>query len=307
MLKVIVTGSAGHFGSFFTNRMLQNNVKVIGIDNLLYGGDSMLSFISHPNFEFKNLDICNGLDAFDGRADYIIHFAALVGPVCDKKPEKAWQINYEATLKICKWAEINGSKLIFLSTCSNYGIQKGLATEKSELNPLGIYAKTKVAAEKQILANFRNSKILRIATLAGLSPRPRFDTMLNQWVYEGFSKGEIECYQPQANRPFTHLLDASEALLMLMKNWEKATGECYNVVGFNTSKKELANRISIFTGCEVTETKVLPDKRNYAVSADLIKKDLEFTPSCDIDFCIDEVLSALKMGIISPRSDHYNA
>ena len=71
MLKVIVTGSAGHFGSFFSNRMLQNNVKVIGIDNLLYGGDSMLSFISHPNFEFKNLDICNGLDAFDGRADYV--------------------------------------------------------------------------------------------------------------------------------------------------------------------------------------------------------------------------------------------
>ena len=55
MLKIIVSGCAGHFGSFVTNSLLQNNVKVIGIDNLLYGGDSMLSFISHPNFEFKNL------------------------------------------------------------------------------------------------------------------------------------------------------------------------------------------------------------------------------------------------------------
>jgi len=307
MLKVIVTGSAGHFGSFVTNSLLQKNTEVVGIDNLSYGGNSMLSFISHPYFKFKKFDLCDDLDPIMEKADYVIHFAALVGPVCENYPEKARMINYEATLKICEWVKKNNTRLIYLSTCSNYGIQKGLATETSELNPLGVYAETKVEAEKHILSNLHNFILLRIATLAGLSPRPRFDTMLNEWVSEGYYNGKIECYQPNANRPFTHLIDASQAIYTIINNWEKASSNCYNIVGFNSTKIELANRIKSFTGCEVIENKTLIDNRNYAVSSELIKKDFGFSPNYDADFCINEVLSAIKLGIVSPRPEHRNS
>ena len=99
----------------------------------------------------------------------------------------------------------------------------------------------------------------------------------------------------------------SQAIFTIINNWEKASSNCYNIVGFNTTKIELANRIKSFTGCEVTENKTLIDNRDYAVSSELIKKDFGFLPNHDVDFTINEVLSAIKLGIVSPRPEHRNS
>ena len=305
-MKVIVTGAAGHFGSKLVGQLLQLDFEVVGIDKLHYGGEGLLAYYSHPRFEFRKLDLNQEfIDSFDD-VDAIVHLAALTGPICDRSTDAAWATNHELTARICNAVKQTGVKLIFASTCSNYGILEGTATESSPLKPIGTYAETKVGAEKLVAQLEDRAVVLRFATLAGISPRPRLDTLLNQWSNEALSQGVIECYQSEAWRPFVHVADASEAVISVLTNWPQIKHRCYNVVGFNTTKHELAMEIMAQTGCRVTDSPSPGDLRDYSVSGGLIKKDLGFTPRFNMAECVNEVCSALKLGVLQPRPFHYN-
>jgi len=305
-MKIIVTGAAGHFGSNLVGQLLQRGSEVIGIDNLLYGGEGLLACYSHPRFKFQKTDLLRESIDDIGDADAIVHLAALVGPVCDLSTDAAWATNYTITARLCETVRQTGIKLILASTCSNYGILKGTATESSPLDPIGTYAETKVEAEKLVLQLEEQVAVLRFGTLAGISPRPRLDILLNQWSYEALSKGVIECYQPEAWRPFVHVADASDAVISVLTNWQHTKHRCYNVVGFNTTKLQLAMEVMARTGCRVTESSGTGDLRNYSVDGDLIKKDLGFNPRFNMAECVNEVCSALELGILQPRPTHYN-
>ena len=305
-LRIAITGCAGHFGSKLVNRLLAEGVEVVGFDVLRYGGDGILGFLSHPGFRFEKTDLSDPLPEEFESLDAVVHLAALVGPVCDRFPDEAWEVNLGVTERICERAGEHGVKVLLSSTCSNYGVLVGEADENSPLNPLGVYALTKVAAENSISAMEDQGLVFRFATLAGLSLRPRFDTLLNQWCHEGLKNGTIDCFRPQARRPFVHVSDAVSAVVMAINSWESLAHRCYNVVGFNTTKGDLAEEVAAIAGCEVTYTSAEDDPRDYSVSGDLLRNETGFSPQYSLRDCVDEVCSALRQGLISPRDAHYN-
>ena len=307
-MKVVVTGAAGHLGSVVVERLLRHQMDVIGVDNLLYGGEGLLPFFSHPRFRFLKADVRDDLtDALGGGADGVIHLAALVGPMCEKNPQEARAVNEEATANLCRWARRAGAKGIFASTCSNYGVYDGVADEASPLTPLGVYAETKTAAERLVTELLDDGVTLRFGTLAGLSPRPRFDTLLNQLAYEACSQGKITCRRPWARRPFLHVGDAADAVGALLTQWPQARHRCYNVVGFNTTIRELAEAVRAETGCAIEEAVVAADGRDYAVNAALIAQELGFQPRRGLSDCVKEVCDGIRLGVVRPRQEHYNA
>ena len=306
-MRVIVTGAAGHLGSRLVAELLNRGVQVTGVDCLLHGGEGLLSTFSHPDFTFLNMDLrSDGLDAA-GEGDCVVHLAAMVGPICDKDPDRAWETNLRVTSRICDWANVTGTKLLFASTCSNYGIADGEATEDSPLKPLGTYAETKVAGENLVARLEDQAVTLRFGTLAGLSPRPRFDTLLNQLCYEAINDGRIECYQPGARRPFAHVSDAAGAVATVIQDWDRVARPCYNVVGFNITKRQLAEAVRDRTGCEIVDFPESADRRDYAVSDQAIRGNFGWRPRYDVAACVEEMCSALELEIVKPRKEHYNA
>ncbi len=307
-MRVVVTGAAGHLGSVLVELLLRREIEVIAVDTLLYGGEGLLSRFSQPGFRFVKQDVREDVAAaFGDGVDAVVHLAALVGPVCEQDPQAAWAVNRDATANVCRWARGAGAKVIFASTCSNYGIYDGLATEEAPLSPLGVYAETKTAAERLIAELVDDGVTLRFGTLAGLSPRPRFDTLLNQLACEACTHGKIVCRRPLARRPFLHVLDAAQAVVTLLEAWPRARHRCYNVVGFNTTIRELAEATRAQTACTIDEAPAAVDGRDYAVSATLIAEDLGFQPQFTMRDCVRDVCAAIRLGIVRPRQEHYNA
>ncbi len=307
-MKVIVTGAAGHFGSMLVGHLLYQGIEVVAVDRLMHQGESLLGFLSHPKFRFENIDLRQRFLADDEEAEFVVHLAALVGPVCEVDSEESWRTNHEVVGRVKDWVKSRkDTRMIFSSTCSNYGITEGMATESTPLTPTSVYAETKVAAEDVIADLGDRGIVLRFGTLAGLSPRPRFDTLLNQWAYEGWSTGTIECQQPEAWRPFIHVTDAVEAVIGLITDWPNNIPSCYNVVGFNTTKIDLAKEVQRQTGCELKLVEAAVDRRDYAVSDESFRNAMGIQPKFNMADCVGEVYGALKLGILEPRSNHYNA
>ena len=151
MIKILITGGAGYIGSILTPLLLEEGFNVTVYDALLYGGSSLLPFVSNKNFSFIKGDIRNkeSLDQAIKKNDVIIHLAAIVGlPACNKDKRLAHSTNVQGTKNVVDNLSPN-QQLIHASTVSNYGASPGnTCNEKSPLNPISYYGKTKTEAEK---------------------------------------------------------------------------------------------------------------------------------------------------------------
>jgi nucleoside-diphosphate-sugar epimerase len=303
---VVVTGCAGYLGSLLCLRLLEDGRHVVGMDQLRYGGEGLSGFISHPHFRFIKTDIRALKEGMIPAAGTFIHLAALVGPVCDQDKEAAMEVNCDASVRLAQWTAAKKMKFVFASTCSNYGVHDGLAHEDAALKPVGTYAESKVRAEREIL-KLSGAKVLRLGTLAGISPRTRSDLLINQWVWDAVSSGSISCFAPKARRPFLHVRDAADAVATLIERWDLARSGCYNAAGFNVSKEELAAEISRVTGCTVEVRGEGTDVRNYSVTSELIQREVGFRPRVGMAACVEEVYQTVKDAIFTPRDCHRNA
>src|SRR5512139_1658124 len=192
---VLITGGAGSIGSLLTSELLRANYHVTVIDSLLFGGESIIPFLPHPKFHFAKADVTTPRAVKDSlkdgwrKPDAIVHLAAIVGwPACQAVGRQvAWRYNVEATKNVFgQAADLGVERFVFASTYSNYGLSSEghPVTEDSPLNPHSLYAETKVACEEFLLSQKDAScapLVLRLATLYGLSPRPRFDLLVNQF------------------------------------------------------------------------------------------------------------------------------
>jgi nucleoside-diphosphate-sugar epimerase len=195
---VLITGGAGYIGSLLTSELLRANYRVTVLDSLLFGGESLVPFLHHPNFHFVKADVTEPRAVKDSlkegwqKPDAIVHLAAIVGfPACQAVGKQvAWRYNVEATkMAFEQAADLGVERFVFSSTYSNYGLsaEGKPVTEESPLNPQSIYAETKIAAEEFLLTQREAScapLIFRFATLYGISPRTRFDLIVNQFVLE---------------------------------------------------------------------------------------------------------------------------
>lgn len=247
---ILVTGGAGFIGSVLVGKLLKDGKQVRVLDNLMYTGESLLPNINSIDFyygDIRNAEDCIG--ALKG-VEHVIHLAAIVGEnACRAWPTLAQETNLYATRQLWEIARDNGVKsFIFSSTCSNYG-KAELATEETELNPLGIYAKTKVDAERWLLEQDEekmHTVILRFATAFGLSPRMRWDLLINNFILDAWLHKELRIYDPLYNRPYCHVKDISSMIVgthWLVSTFNIFNREVFNVGGYNRTKMEIAKLV----------------------------------------------------------------
>lgn len=298
-MKVLVTGGAGYVGTTLIPQLLEKGYKVRVFDNLLFGGDQLLHFIRHPNFEFQKGDIRNLKDVKTAvkSMDAIIHLAALVGyPVCRSHPKLARETNVDGTRNVIK-ATHKQQLIVFASTGSNYGTVEGVCTEETPLNPLSIYGKTKTQAEKMLLE--RSATIAyRYATAFGASSRLRLDLLINDFAYKAFTEQYLVVYEKNFKRTFIHVSDMGRSLVFALENQNAMKGGVYNVGSdnMNYSKEEVCNIIknNIPVYIHYADVGEDADKRDYVVSYKKINQ-LGFKTTITVEEGIKELIRAIPM------------
>lgn len=323
---IVITGGAGYIGSLLASELLRADYRVTVVDSLLFGGESLVPFLHHPNFHFVKADVTEPRAVKDSLKDdwrkpeAIVHLAAIVGfPACQAVGKQvAWRYNVEATKMVFgQAADLGVERFVFASTYSNYGLSPDgkPVTEESPLNPQSLYAETKVASEEFLLGQkdaLCAPLLFRFATLYGLSPRTRFDLMVNQFVLEAFTKRELIIYQRGYSRSFVHIRDVVRGVIMgLRAERSKICGEVFNLGTDhgNYSKDDIVQLVLKRMPETVVEYKDLTfggDMRDITVSFAKIKNVLGFDTTLDLDDGIRELLFALKTGIIrNPTDERY--
>jgi nucleoside-diphosphate-sugar epimerase len=303
-MKILVTGGAGYLGSILCHKLLDKGYEVRMIDTFWYGKKSIESLLKNKNFEIIEGDIRNLVVTVKAmkNVDAVIHLASLVGmPASSIEPKSSEEINYLATKNIAELCQLhNINTYIFASTCSVYGSQPNtMITEKSPCVPFDFYAKQKYLSERATGWLNRAPTILRFGTLFGLSPRMRFDLVINLFIAQAIKEGKITVNGGDQFRPFLHVNDAADSLIFSM---EKNLTGTYNIVSENMTIMQAAEKIKKLTSCEISINNEELDKRNYNVSGEKINQ-IGFNPTKNIDFAYDEIKNALDDGSISNFSD----
>ena len=162
MKNILITGGAGYIGSTLIKILDEAGYNITVYDNLSFGGDALISFISKPNFTFIQGDVRDFklLESHVKKADVIIHLAAIVGfPACRQNPTLAEDVNVNGAINIIK-ASSKNQLIIGASTGSNYGdLFNEVCTEDTPLKPLSLYGETKTKAE-ELKKNFSDLEIV---------------------------------------------------------------------------------------------------------------------------------------------------
>lgn len=323
---VLITGGAGYIGSLLAGELLRKGCKVTVLDKLLFGGDSLVNYLSHPNFHFAKVDVWEPRalrESIKGQKpapDAIVHLAAIVGfPACQAVGRQvAWRYNVEATQHVYEQAqELGVKRFVFASTYSNYGrsLSGQLVTEETLLDPQSLYAETKIAAENYLLEQKDADcapLIFRLATLYGISPRTRFDLIVNQFVLNAYTKHELLIYQRGYSRSFVHVRDVVAGFLLGLESAEKKVrGQIFNLgtEKGNYRKDQIVDLILKRLPETTVRYKDLTfggDMRDITVSFEKIRRELGYKTALSVDDGVREVLHALQTGLIrNPHDERF--
>ena len=297
-MRILITGGAGYLGSKLTETLLSQGHDVVVYDNLFFGSKVVVPFLDNPKYKLikntiNNLEL---IEAVVKDVDYVIHLAAIVGePSCKQYESSVYGVNSGATSWISKCAYNYDIPLLFLSTCSNYGKTDEVVTEDSPLEPLGLYADSKIQAEKVVLEN--DHLVLRMSTLFGVSYRVRYDITINEFVSQYYRDKLLKVYGEDTWRPYLHVQDACNMIIQCM---EKDLRGVYNV-GFNDlnyQKKEIVNTIVDYLGEGKLEYVKFDDPRDYKVNFDKIEKELNYQYKFSLKDGIRELYEEIQRGMI---------
>ena len=262
MSKILVVGGAGYIGGFLTDELLKEGFDVTVYDNLLYEE----RFLKDTKFIYGDIRDREKLDKIVDDYDTIIWLAAIVGDgACAVDPFFTQSVNEDSV----KWIvdRCPHKKIIFTSTCSVYGINNDLIGEDAEPNPLSVYARTKLLAEKYIISKHNNYLIFRLGTLFGTGDgysRIRFDLVANLLTMKATLGMPITVNGGEQWRPLLHVKDVSTAIIFGIKN---EINGLYNLSYDNYLIADIAKEIKEY----IPETVVLykdmsfEDLRNYRV------------------------------------------
>jgi nucleoside-diphosphate-sugar epimerase len=298
MAKVLVVGGAGYIGGWLTDRSIDAGHETRVYDLLLYE-DRYLKEV--PFVAGDILDRDRLLPHLEW-ADSVVWLAALVGdPACALDPVLTRKINLDSLRWLC---DVFEGRIVFPSTCSVYGAQDGELTEESPVEPLSLYAETKLAGEEILTSRRPDSLILRLATLAGVGDtysRIRLDLVVNLLVMRAKLVGELQVFGGDQYRPMLHVRDVATAVV---PHLETDAAGIYNLGSENATILELAERIVERLGDARIERVETPfqDTRNYRASFRRAEEELGFEARYSMDDAIDEVAALIDAGRVKDLS-----
>jgi len=284
--RVLLLGGAGYLGSVLVAKLMASGRRVRVLDSFMFGEHSLDQFRRNPKCELVRGDVRDvGIVVKCMRGcDTVIHLAAIVGDsACEENQQLAVEVNRAATRMLTDVAlECRVRRFVFASSCSVYGASDFFLSEASPVNPLSLYAEMKVESER-ILLEAKNATfaptILRLGTLFGLSPRMRFDLVVNLFVARAVFMRRIAILNGAQWRPLIHVRDAAQAFVTRLEaEAETVSGEVFNVgaAWLNLQIEQLGRavaRVVSGTGIEMLQNE---DRRNYRVTFDKIHKRLGF-------------------------------
>jgi nucleoside-diphosphate-sugar epimerase len=304
----LITGGSGYIGSLLARELRDAGREVRVLDSLLHGQEDIAAEQERAGVEVIRADIRDGdarRRALSG-AHAVVHLAAIVGdPACARDPQASDEVNVQATRDlVADAAEAGVERLVFASTCSNYGRMTDPTvpiTESGELSPVSLYAEQKVGMEKLILgggANGVKPTCLRFATVYGVGRRMRFDLTVNEFTRELWADRELEVFGEQFWRPYIHVRDAGRAVRTVLESpAEKVAGQVFNAgrSGENYRKLDLVEEIRKQTDRgSVSYVRRDEDPRDYKVSFDKILSQLGFETLMTVPDGIAEIIAALE-------------
>jgi nucleoside-diphosphate-sugar epimerase len=304
---ILVTGAAGYLGSVLTAELLERGHPVRALDLFLFGESGLDPVRGHPKLEIVRGDIrdLRQMSEVLGGVSAVVCLAALVGEAaCDRDPRGTIATNHVATLALAEAAAYAGAgRFLFASTDSAYGIREGIMLEDSPCSPLSLYARLKLDTERRLLALGSDSlavSILRQATLYGLSPRMRFDLIINVLTLHAVTRKAFTIYGGKQWRPLVHVADSAHAFtLALEAPVEAIRGQIFNV-GSNEQNYQiyqLGDLVGeLIPEAEKRTTDVPPDLRDYHVNFDKIAGALGFAARRQIADGVREIRDALGSG-----------
>jgi nucleoside-diphosphate-sugar epimerase len=298
-MKILITGGAGYIGTVLTQMLLERGDSVRCYDGLTHGIDSLLPFFRHPLYEVVRGDIrdAEALKQSLHDVDAICHLAAIVGyPACKSNPELALEVNVNGT-RLLNSMRSQDQLFVFANTGSIYGtVEDKVCTEETPLNPLTVYGRTKMEAEK-ILLDSNNAISYRLATAFGLSPALRLDLLVNDFCYQAVRNHNIIIYEAHVRRTFIDVHDIARAFIHALEHYELMRGEVYNCGDerLNVSKLDIAKLIQRETKFYVHVADIAKDEdqRNYEVSYDKIS-NTGFRTNCTLEAGIKQMLTAFR-------------
>ncbi|MFC4542222.1 NAD-dependent epimerase/dehydratase family protein [Halosolutus amylolyticus] len=313
---VLVIGGAGYIGSVLSRRLLEAGYEVRVLDSLLYGRHGIEALLDHDRFTLIEGDMRTIDTVVEGirGADAVVHLGALVGdPASSIDSQKTLEMNYHAVTlaaSICKYHQVN--RFIFASTCSVYGRDENddLLTEASALNPVSLYAKTKIESEQALLemadANF-SPTILRMATIYGLSPRMRFDLVVNILTAKAHETGDVPVFGGNQFRPNVHVADAAGAFIdCLEAPINDVSSEVFNVGSTEQNYRiaEVGEMIAeCFPEASIEWHPENEDERSYRVDFSKIESTLDYDVERTIPDGCREIKEALEESRFSDYTD----
>lgn len=309
MRKILVIGGAGYVGTVLTDHLLNQNYQVRSLDQFLYQNNQcVLPYLGRKGYESHYGDLCDThavLDLLEDVTDVIL-LAGLVGdPITKKFPEISKRTNEEGIQRLIE--SLNGrglDRLIFVSTCSNYGLIENnqLANEEFELKPLSSYAKAKVAAEKKLLSMRGKTDfsptVLRFATAFGISPRMRFDLTVSEFTRDLALGKELLVFDAHTWRPYCHVRDFARLIqIVLEAPKQRVENEVFNAGSDinNYTKQMIVDAIlEYLPNSRVRYQEHGSDPRNYRVDFHKVREELNFLPQYTVKNGVAELLSAME-------------
>lgn len=313
-----MTGGAGYLGSVLVPKLVERGHQVRVLDQAYFGSDSLKLLSSRIELIQKDIRLLDQnaqfrKELFQG-CECVIHLAAISNdPSADLNEELTKQINIRATEILAEETKRMKIKFLFSSSCALYGYQEDgrESDEESPLHPLTTYSVSKVEAEKTLMEMSGNQwrpVILRNGTLFGLSPRMRFDLVVNIFSMMSVLYNEIKIFgEGKQWRPFLHVEDCAEAFVFFSEKKELKY-PCYNVAHANLRVMDLVplfERIKPGLKVNFIET-AAKDDRDYRVSTKKMRQE-GFQTRLDIERGAREICSALASGVIkNPESIYYS-
>lgn len=322
--RILLIGGAGYIGSVLAPSLLTEGFAVRVADRLLYGRESIESVIGQPHYEFTRCDIRHIEHMIDLVTDVhaVVYLAEIVGdPACAVAPRLTLETNFISVFAfatLCSHLQIN--RFIYLSSCSVYGASQSQddgawLDEDAPLHPLSLYAQMKANTESALLVLAKEHPnlcptILRLGTVFGHSPRPRFDLVVNRMTAHAVREGVIPVCGGDQWRPTIHVGDVARAIVAVLRSpVPLVSGRVFNVGDnrMNLRIRDLGESVAReVPGAKVQIRTDGADRRNYRVSFDRVRSVLGFETRTTLREGIAEVSHYLTSSTVDFRLPQFN-